>query len=87
MTHYGRGLDHSTASPPPLHPTWLHVILSHSAPPSLLLSSLQPIQKDPNTSLSIRAYYRAPMLAWQRKTAFAAQECVQERLGELNEEP
>lgn len=27
------------------------------------------------------------MLAGQRKKAFTAQECVQERLGELNEEP
>lgn len=81
-------------------PTPLHSLSSTPAPPNMpacnplslplslsLLSSLQPIQKDPNTSLSIRAYYRAPMLAGQRKKAFTAQECVQQRLGELNEEP
>lgn len=79
MTHYRQGLDHSTTSSPrPLHPAWPHVILSLSLSP--LLSSPQPIQKDPNTSLSIRAYYRAAVLARQRKTAFAAQECVQEIL-------
>lgn len=76
MTHYRQGLDHSTTSSPrPLHPTRPHVILSLSLSP--LLSSPQPIQRDPNTSLSIRAYYRAPVLARQRKKAFAAQECVQ----------
>lgn len=61
-----------------MEPRLLHS-LSFPAPPRmpacnplspsfcLLLSSLQSIQKDPDTSLSIRAYYRAPMLAGQRK--------------------
>lgn len=90
----------ASATPRPLlpraHPTWLRVILSHQALPTPHprphthpphSHPFSPYRKTPNTSLSIRAYYRAPMLARQRKTASAAQECVQERLGELNEEP
>lgn len=49
MTHYGRGLDHSTASPPPpLHPTCPHVILSLSIPLSLSYSHpFNPYRKFP----------------------------------------
>lgn len=72
-------------------PRPLHSLSSLPAPPHMpacnplllafsLLSSPRPIQKDPNTSLSIRAYYRVPVLVQQRKKAFGAQECVQEIL-------